>query len=366
MSDPAVIRILDAALNRAGEGLRVVEDYVRFVLDDGRLTALAKQLRHDLAAAAAELPTAERHAMRDTLGDVGTSVNTASEGRRADAWDVCAASFERTKQSLRSLEEFGKTLAPSFAAQVEALRYRLYTLEAAVGRTVDAIQRLAGVRLCVLIDGGDSEADFARLVAELTVAGVDAIQLRDKRRNDAELASRGHLLRRVAGVESASPQSSNSALGAARTTTPATLVIINDRPDVAAAVDADGVHLGQDDMSVKDARAILGPRKLIGVSTHSIEQARDAVLAGANYLGVGPTFPTPTKSFDAFPGVGLLRKVAAEIRLPAFAIGGITLENAADVLATGVTRMAVCSAIARVASPADAVRKFKALLAESA
>lgn len=119
-------------------------------------------------------------------------------------------------------------------------------------------------------------------------------------------------------------------------------------------------------MCVKDARAILGPRKLIGVSTHSIEQARAAVLGGANYIGVGPTFPTTTKAFDAFTGVELLRAVAAEIRLPAFAIGGITLDNAADVLGAGFTRLAVSSAIVGAASPAEAVRQFKAMLATDA
>ncbi len=357
MTDPAAIRILDAALNRAGEGLRVVEDYVRFVMDDAHLTELAKQLRHDLAQAAAELPLADRHAMRDTLADVGTAISTASEATRADAWAVCTASFERTKQSLRSLEEFGKTAAPGIAAAIESLRYRLYTLEAAVGRTVDACQRLVSVRLCVLVDGGASEAAFARLIEELIAAGVDAIQLRDKRLSDQELTARGRLLVQVARNRAVSPDQAWSAL--------APLAIINDRPDVAAAVDADGVHLGQDDMSVKDARAILGPRKLIGVSSHSIDQARAAVLAGANYLGVGPTFPSATKQFDAFPGIELLRQVAAEVRLPAFAIGGITLGSLDEVLAAGFMRIAVSSAIAGATSPADAVRQFKTAIAVS-
>ena len=133
------------------------------------------------------------------------------------------------------------------------------------------------------------------------------------------------------------------------------MAIINDRPDVAAAADADGVHLGQDDMSVKDARAIVGPRKLVGVSTHSIEQGRQAVLDGANYIGVGPTFPSVTKQFDAFPGLELLRQVAAEIRLPAFAIGGITAANLSEVRGAGFHRVAVSSAVTQAASPGDAV-----------
>lgn len=372
MTDHAALRILDAALNRAGEGLRVVEDYVRFVLDDAHLTEMAKQLRHDLATAGARLPLADRHTSRDTQADVGTAISTPSEGRRADAWEVCVASFERAKQSLRSLEEFGKVAKPQAAAQFEALRYRLYTLEAAVGRTVDAVARLTDVRLYVLVDGGESEAEFARLVEELSTAGVNAIQLRDKRLSDGELISRGRLLVRLTRKPPTSPEQVGQDEADPRRRTwsglPPTgssqcLAIINDRPDIAAAVGADGVQLGQDDMSVKDARATAGPRMLIGVSTHSIEQAREAVLAGANYIGVGPTFPSTTKSFDVFPGVELLRQVAAEIRLPAFAIGGISPGNAAEVLAAGFTRLAVSSAIVGAASPAEAVRQFKAVLA---
>ena len=103
--------------------------------------------------------------------------------------------------------------------------------------------------------------------------------------------------------------------------------------------------LGQEDLSVKDARAIVGTRMLIGVSTHNIEQARAAVLDGANYLGAGPTFPSRTKAFDDFAGLEFLRAMAAEIRLPTFAIGGIDAENLPEVLAVGIERVAVGGAV---------------------
>ena len=148
---------------------------------------------------------------------------------------------------------------------------------------------------------------------------MDVLQLRDKRLADRELIDRARRLRRL-------------------TRGTATLLIINDRPDLAALAQADGVHVGQEELSVKDARSIVGPDVLIGVSTHSIEQARQAVLDGANYLGVGPTFPSGTKQFDHFPGLELLRAVAAEIRLPAFAIGGITRENLDQVKSAGFRR----------------------------
>jgi thiamine-phosphate pyrophosphorylase len=364
MSEQSFIRILDASLNRASEGLRVVEDYVRFALDDGHLTELFKQLRHDLANAAAALPSPDRHAARDTQEDVGTEISTRSELERHDAWNVCQASLERVKQSLRSLEEFSKVSSPEAAGRFEALRYRLYTLEAALGRTVDAMDRLADVRLYVLIDGCESEAAFVELVGQLVAGGVEAIQPRDKTLSDRELTERARLLVEIARSTTMerpiSPDLARSRLAGEDVRSP--LVIINDRADIAAAVDADGVHLGQEDLSVNDARAILGPRKLVGVSTHSIEQARSATLAGASYIGVGPTFPSKTKEFGEFPGLTLLRAVAAEIRLPAFAIGGINQENITEVLAAGASRIAVSSAVTSAANPADAARKLRSAL----
>src|SRR5581483_6159439 len=103
--------------------------------------------------------------------------------------------------------------------------------------------------------------------------------------------------------------------------------IVNDRADLALLAETDGVHIGQADLSVKDARAIVGSKRLVGVSTHTIEQARQAVLDGADYLGVGPVFPSQTKKFDALAGLDFVSQVAREISLPWFAIGGINADN---------------------------------------
>jgi thiamine-phosphate pyrophosphorylase len=160
MPPTPLLRILDASLNRAGEGLRVVEDFVRFVLDDPFLTSELKTIRHDLTTASAAISSPDRHASRDTLRDVGTEIATSSEQNRVDLWAVCSASFKRTEQSLRSLEEYGKVSDPDFAQKCASLRYRLYTLEKAldIGRT--SRERLEGVRLCVLVDGQPSAAAF--------------------------------------------------------------------------------------------------------------------------------------------------------------------------------------------------------------
>jgi thiamine-phosphate pyrophosphorylase len=363
----AVLRVLDAAANRAREGLRVVEDYVRFVLDDRHLTGLCKQLRHDLTDVLSRISPEERFAARETQADVGTELSTAAEENRGETAAVLAANVGRLQESLRSLEEFGKVfdaahgnwsgsciataeadvqLSPQpagLAAVFKQLRYGAYTLQRSIEITRSSIERLAAARLYVLIDGRQSADEFQRLAGSLIAAGVDVLQLRDKRLGDRELLDRARLL-------------------SIMTQGTKTLFVMNDRPDVAALAQADGVHLGQEEISVKDARSIIGPHALVGVSTHSVEQARRAVLDGANYIGVGPTFASPTKQFSQYPGVELLRAVAAEIRLPAFAIGGISRDNLDEVLAAGFTRIAVSSAIIEAADPAQAARELSVAL----
>ena len=338
-----VMRVIDAAANRGLEGLRVVEDYVRFVLDDRHLTAHVKHLRHGLAAALATVSMPSRLAARETLSDVGTGLATPSEQSRQGLAQVVAANFARLQQALRSLEEFGKLLDPEMAEKVKQLRYQTYTLHRAVQITASSLERLQNARLYVLIDGAPSQDAFAQRVRPLIEAGVHMLQLRDKRLDDRALLARARLLRGL-------------------TAGTGTLCIMNDRPDLATLAGADGVHLGQEDLAVKQARLIVGPDALIGVSTHSIEQARQAVLEGANYLGVGPVFPSGTKHFEEFPGLGLLRAVAAEIRLPAFAIGGIDSQNVAQVRAAGFGRIAVSGAIQTAPDPAAAARQLLALL----
>jgi thiamine-phosphate pyrophosphorylase len=356
MPPARVLRILDASLNRAGEGLRVVEDYARFVLDDPFLTGETKRLRHDLTNAAATISSTDRRAARDALGDVGPEVAAIVDGTRDDPWHVCAASLKRVQQSLRSLEEYGKLIDASFAQQMESLRYRLYTLEKALDAGRSSRERLEGINLCVLIDGQNTAADFENLVRDLVGAGVGILQLRDKSLDDRELISRARML--VSLTRGRSPAEP----GADGRTHSRTLAIINDRADIAAAVNADGVHLGQEDLSVKDARAVVGTQMLIGVSTHNIVQAQQAVLDGANYLGAGPTFTSRTKEFNSFAGLAYLREVAAVVRLPTFAIGGINADTLPDVLSVGITRVAVSAAVIAAEKPGSAARKLLDML----
>jgi len=335
----SLLRIIDVNANRAAEGLRVVEEYVRFVLDDAHLTQLQKQLRHDLNEALQFLSRDNLCAARDTEQDIGTNVTTPAEFERRTVRDVAAANQKRVEQSLRALEEFIKPLSTDSAGRIEQLRYRAYTLGRAIELTDHACQQLEQAALYVLVDAGETLDDFAETVSGLIRAGVHLLQLRAPQCDDRLVVERGHCLREL-------------------TRGTPTRFIMNNRPDLAVVTHADGVHLGQDDLSVKDARAVTGTKMLIGVSTHSISQARQAVIDGANYLGCGPTFPSQTKAFHDFPGLAFLEAVHREIALPPFAIGGIDQANLAAVRATGFSRIAVSNAVTGAADPALAVRQL--------
>ncbi len=205
-------------------------------------------------------------------------------------------------------------------------------------------KRLRDATLYVLIHGGDSEDGFATRVATLIESGVHVLQLRDKTLDDRHLIQRARVLRRL-------------------TKNSGTLFVMNDRPDLALLASADGVHVGQEELTVNDVRRIVGVRMLVGVSTHSIEQARQAVQDGADYIGVGPVFPSGTKQFSQFPGLDLVRVVSREVDLPAFAIGGISHENINEVLAAGFRRVAVSGVISSAKEPGEAVRQLLDALA---
>ena len=134
--------------------------------------------------------------------------------------------------------------------------------------------------------------------------------------------------------------------------------IVNDRVDLAVAVEADGVHLGQDDLPPRVARPLLRPGMLLGVSTHSAEQARAAVAARADYVAVGSIFPTATKAGFELVGPGLLRELRPEIRVPLIAIGGITAANVGEAIRAGADGVAVISAVCGAPDPEAASRRL--------
>ena len=337
-------RAVDANLNRARESLRVLDDYARFVRNDRGLTAAIKSLRHRLAQAEMLLPGGLLLSSRDAAGDVGTSVGAASEYARSGTLAVAVANLKRLQEALRSAEEFGKILSVPFAKSVEAGRYESYTLEKAFRPPSALRDRLQRVRLYALLTGSQCVAAMDWTIAEIAAGGVGVVQLREKSMPDRELARRARDVRRW-----------TSAAGV--------LFVVNDRPDIARLADADGVHLGQDDVTVADARRVLGHEALVGVSTHTLDQVTRAQLDGADYVGVGPTFPSRTKSFAEFPGLDFVRDAVASTSLPAFALGGVDLTNVARLAEVGCGRAAVGAVLATADEPGPIAAQLARALA---
>ena len=341
----SVYRILDASANRAGEGLRTLEEIARFVLDDSKLTSELKSQRHGLAGALKSISRFSLLRARNTCEDVGTEITGTGEYLRADLADVVAAAAARTQQSLRVLEEYTKTIDPDISVELEQIRYRCYTACAAIELRIVTHSKncsLHSSSLYVLMSCGSSQSNFQSKVEELLVGEVDVIQLRDRSADDRTLISRAR-----AGTEIA------RRLGK--------VFIMNDRADLALAADTDGVHVGQEELPVADARRIVGNR-LVGVSTHSIQQARDAVKDGADYIGCGPVFSSKTKCFTEFVGTEFLTQVVDEIQIPAFAIGGIDLTNVDQVVRSGMHRIAVTGAIRDSDDPVGVAQQLKSVL----
>jgi thiamine-phosphate pyrophosphorylase len=345
VNPPPVLRLLDANANRAREGLRVMEDYARFILNSAELSGDLKSLRHDLADAMRDLlPDAILH--RDTPADVGTTIKTQAELQRQDIADIVTAAGKRVGEALRAIEESCKVLCPAKSPLVESLRYRLYTLEQRLARTLRPRDRFAGVRLYVLITESACRIPWLAAAEAAIRGGADVLQLREKSLDAAELLRRAKsfvALCRRHGVIS----------------------IINDRPDIALLSDADGLHVGQEDLPATEARKLIGAGKILGVSTHRIEQARAAVADGADYIGVGPIYRSPTKPRDFTAGLDYARQVVGEINIPAVAIAGITEQNVDDVMATGVQAIAVTAAVIGCDDIEGAARRLKQRVAQA-
>ena len=339
----AVLRLLDANLDRAREGLRVVEDWCRFGLDRADLVARLKDLRQRLGLLHGDAYKQARH----TGSDVAAGLGHPAQAQRQRPQQVVAANCGRVQEALRVLEEFARGMDAPLAAEAAAIRYALYDLEVDLLRACqggDARRRQ--LRQCPLYLITSPSERLEAVVEAALRGGVRLVQYRAKEGTagpDGQPIADGLRLRQAQALRQLCSQH-----GA--------LFVVNDRIDIALAVDADGVHLGQGDLPPALARRLLGPEKLIGRSTHAIDQLRQAVADGCDYVGVGPVNATPTKPGRDPVGLDYVRQAAAECPLPFFAIGGIDATNLAAVLVAGASQVAVVRAITEAEDPQAASR----------
>jgi thiamine-phosphate pyrophosphorylase len=324
LAEITLYRILDANLDRAREGLRIIEEWCRFGLNSVPLTEECKHLRQELA----RWHRPEIWSARDTPNDPGTDLTHANEGVRQTLSQVLRVNFCRIQEALRVLEEYGKLYSPEMGAACKQMRYRVYILESNL-LGYQRHQKLGRSHLYLVTSPVE---DLMSAVEAALQGGLTLVQYRDKQTDDSVRLRNAEKLRQLCHQYDA-------------------LFIMNDRVDLALAADADGVHLGQQDVSIDFARQLLGPQRIIGRSTTNPDEMRRAIAEGADYIGVGPVYETPTKAGKAAAGLDYVRYALQNATVPWFAIGGIDTENVGDVLSAGAERVAVVRAIMEAEQP---------------
>jgi len=351
MTSPQVsrqtLRIIDANLNRIGEGLRFLEDLARLLLNDTSLTQQLKTLRHKLIISDWS-SNQQLLQSRDSEGDVGINIKAPEQDKQRELPIMVVANARRVQEALRVVEELARipgTTPKLDSEKFKQARFSLYTIERTLLSKLlgkDKIKSIPG--LYVIIDTqalkGRSHSEVASQVIR---GGAKTVQLRDKLQSKKELLPIAQQLRELCTERNV-------------------MFIINDHLDLALASDADGLHLGQNDLPVKVARKLLPIGKILGCSTTTVDQAITAETEGADYIAVGSIYPTSSKETAKVVGLERLRQIRQAVSLPLVAIGGVTKDNAAEILAAGADSVAVISAILGAESPEEAARQIVARL----
>ena len=281
-------QIIDANVNRIGEGLRVIEEYVRFVRSDTNLTNQLAIIRKRVHQA---FPQHSNY-----LHSRSTATDTRAKEipkPRASVYDLLVANFKRVQEAFRVLEEYAAN------QDCNQCRYDMYDLEQRILLLAKKPSIKRGVYLI---------SDSVDVIKQGIDWGCSLVQLRDKFATKSELLDRAYVVAEYAALHDVP-------------------FIMNDFLDIAQLVDADGLHTGQDDIPVSLQRKILGEHKLLGRTTHSLEQGKIAKEQGVDYVSVGPIWETPSKPGRDGIGFDYLAVVKDTLDIPFVAIGGINNDN---------------------------------------
>ena len=335
------LRIIDANLNRAGEGLRVLEDVARLLLNDTALTQQLKSMRHEIVEGDLAFHQQLLQA-RNSEGDVGINLEAPEAEKQRELPVTVVANSRRVQESLRTLEELAKIPGSKLdSGKFKQARFNVYTIEQNLLSKLlrqDKIRHLPG--LYVIIDPQALKGRSPIEVANQAIRGGSrTIQLRDKILSKKELLPIAQQLKNLC-------------------TEHEVLFIVNDHLDLVLATDADGLHLGQDDLPIKVARKLLPIGKILGCSTRTVAQSTTAQADGADYIAVGSIYPTLSKEDATVVGLERLHQIRQAVPLPLVAIGGINKDNVNEVTAAGADSVAVISAVLAAESPEEAARQI--------
>lgn len=342
-----MLRLIDANIDRLGEGLRVLEDVARFLLNDAALCRRLKTLRHKLVRDVQPLEQ-ELLSARRVAEDVGAPAKLPAGTEHQDLVALVTANSRRVQESIRVLEEFARlSSAPIGAkpAKLQRFRFEAYELEQELVSKLLRHDKLSGLSGLYLVL--DTQAlrgrDAVEVAARAIRGGAKVIQLRDKQLMRGEVLEIARRLKEICAEKGV-------------------LFIVNDYLDIALAAGADGLHLGQEDLPLAEARRLLPIDSLIGCSATSLSQAVRAQAGGADYVAVGSIYPTLSKEKFKLVGLETLRRVRSRVSLPLIAIGGIDHTNVKEVMKAGATGVAVISAVLGEDDVEEATRRLAARL----
>ena len=308
--EQGVYSAIDANINRALEGIRVCEDVFRFVIRNSTLSVKLKEARHELAGAVKMFSQSCLLHGRDVGNDVQKFIDTSGEKARGSLNEITMSNLHRATEAMRSLEEFFKLLRPGANENpFQKIRFTLYSVEKDMSSVLmreNKRKHFSSSLYAILDSSFVQDGEYVKTAQRLINGGASIIQLRMKNSSTCKILETA---RSVSGV----CRESN------------VLFIMNDYPDIAYLSDADGVHLGQDDIPVADARRILPPDMLVGISTHSKEEALLAAKHEPDYIAVGPVYDTKTKYDKLINGIGegVFKDILSSTDIPVVAIGGL-------------------------------------------
>ncbi len=344
-------RILDANLNRASEGIRVIEDIFRFIYEDENISNELRLLRHKIRKSLKNF-NEKFLTKRSSLFDVGLKNSNKKEGldKKNNINELIYANFKRVEEALRCIEENLKIeKLHKLSKLYEELRFDVYNIEKEVTifKSLDAKKKkITGI---YAISGEEFSCmrDNVYVAEEILKAGVKVFQYREKEKKMLYKYEQAKKIKALCNKYDA-------------------LFIMNDDIDLAILVGADGVHIGQEDIPIKEVRKLVGDNMIIGVSTHSPKEADRAVKEGADYIGVGPIFKTKTKK-DVIDPVGLkyLDYVVKNIKIPFVAIGGIKEHNILETKKRGAKCFAMITEIVGAKDIQSKINKIYNLLNET-
>jgi len=341
--DLRICQIIDANLDRAREGLRVLEDWARFALGENDSVKKIKNFRQILGKNHLEVYKQSRNFIEDECKGL-----THQEQIKRNAPDqIISSNAGRVQEALRVIEEFSRQHNHELSKIAAEIRYDVYTLEIDLLRLSKYKKSEEILKENDLYVITDQQENLLEIIEAILIAGVKIIQYRFKTGTDKDHLQEAIQIKNLC-------KRYNS------------LFIVNDRVDIALASNADGVHLGQDDLDLRTSRKLLGYSKLIGISANNEIDISNALKYGCDYIGIGPVFETATKKNKKPLGIEKIKTLTKDINIPWFAIGGIKTNNISYLKSNGIKKVALVSQLMNAEDPkGDAIMILKKLTHEN-